>query len=97
MNFWDSLEEELTVTLEEPFDILFQQQPILYLEWEPDLPSCVEVVDKKVNLKSLIDEVTATFVCHEAGDHTLTFLYRKQCCDRRVISTRTYHIHAVEK
>lgn len=96
MHFWDPLIEDISVTIDEPFEIIFEQQPILYLAWEPDIPNYIELTDKKINFKDLVDVITATFICHEPGDHIMTFNYRKQCCDHRLVSTRVYNIHVSE-
>lgn len=97
MKFWDPLVEDIYVKVNEPFELEFQQQPILYLSWEPEIPESIEVTDKKITLKDLTDHAVITFVCHQAGEYTMNFYYRKQCCDRRLISTRTYNVHVAEE
>ncbi|MGL4738497.1 MAG: hypothetical protein ACRCW2_13685 [Cellulosilyticaceae bacterium] len=92
MNFFDPLVENLTVSVDEPFVIVLQEQPFLYLAWEPEIPESIELTDKKRHFENLVDVLTLTFEGHQPGEYTILFTYRKQCCDHRIISTRTYNI-----
>lgn len=92
MDFYAPLEETIIVGVDEPFTIIVKEQPIVMMKWEADYPSCIELIDKSLDFEGLLDIITLDFKCTSVGTYTMTFNYRKQCCDKRIVSTRTYHI-----
>lgn len=74
------------------FIIQLDEEPFQNCLWEVTPPPNVQLVNASRSFRGAIDIHTWEFVILTSGTHQLEFLYRKQCCNRRVMNSVVYTI-----